>query len=411
MNIAKATRQEKKLAGNVKVAFNNGSKGRLRSTVRDYVNSYSARLVAAAEAVDSCKRKTHKDVLQIAREMNVWRFCDERVDVNVAFRQVPPQRGQNAQYDIRARVTLSFGPENQARQILVRNVLKAMWRTSQAQTMLDGGRTRAARLVQDFYAEGYQHTLEADIYRCFPSFDNRGIGNFLCLPEKVTRHVLGASSLNLHPSRQCRKEVLYHSPSLPCTPMEQFMEMFGEDWDPAQLGLIEGSKASPFAAELLLAPVCEALTKSGLGRVVNYADNFVLMAKSKSELKKLTNILRKGLHTHPAGPLQVKDLRNVTKPQMSFEFLGYKFLPAGDCLRSTWGEKAETKARKLRMYGHRVLTSGMPIKTKQREFDLIRQKHCGIVGAFPEWREGKSFHQTKIRALGRHLKRNTGATT
>ena len=86
MNIAKATRQETQLAGNVKVAFNNGSKGRLRSTVRDYVNSYSARLVAAAEAVDSCKRKTHKDVLQIAREMNVWRFCYERVDVNLALK-------------------------------------------------------------------------------------------------------------------------------------------------------------------------------------------------------------------------------------------------------------------------------------------------------------------------------------
>ena len=406
MNIAKASRQERKLTRKVRTAFEAGNRGRLRSSVRDYVNAYSCRYVAAVEAVSACKRKTHKPAEQIAREMNVWRSCGERVDVNVAIRQVSPQPGQNALCDYRARVTLAFGPENQARQILIRNLLKAMWRTSDNQTMLDGGRTRAVHLVQDCYAEGYQHILEADINRCFPSFDNKGIGRFLCLPEKVTKHVLGASSLNLHPSRHCRKEVLYHSPSLSCSPMEQFMELFGEDWDPAQLGLIEGSKASSFAAELLLAPVCDELTESGLGQVVNYADNFLLMAKSKSELTRLTHILREGLHTHLAGPLQVKDLPKATKPQEPFEFLGYKFLPDGDCLCCTWGEKAETKARKIRRDGHRILTSGMSLEAKERKFNRIQQQHCGIVGAFPEWREGKSFHHKKMRALDRHLQRS-----
>lgn len=405
MSFAKIERQERKHAHYVWVAFRSNSGRRLRAAVRDYLNSYASRYIAANEAVRTCKRRTHKSVEQITTEMNVWRPCDERVNVNVAMKETPSFPSQ-CEYDIRARVTLAFGPENQARQILIRNLLKAMWYTSSCQTMHNGGRTRAVHLVKEYYAKGYQFIQEVDIYRCFPSFDNKGIGKFLCLPEKVTEHVLGASSLNLNPSITCRREVIYHSPDFSLSPMELLYERFGEDWDPAQLGLIEGSKVSSFAAELLLAPVCDDLAVSGLGRVVNYADNFLLMAKTKRGLTKLIKILREGLHTHPAGPLKVKDFPTHVAPQNEFEFLGYKFLPNGKRLSCTWGKRAETKARKLRREGHRLLTSSMPQDRKASEFERIQKKHCSIVGAFPEWPDRMNYHHSKMRALADHIGEN-----
>jgi len=404
MTVNRLEGQELKLAEKVRRAMQSGRRKYLRSAIRGYVNSYAARYVAAKEAVDKCKRRSHKPIEQIAREMNVWQRCDERAYVNVKIEQVSPQPRQVGDYDLRARVWLSFGPENQARQILIRNLLKAMWCISARQTIFGGGRTRAVQMVKDYYAEGYQHIVEVDIHRCFQSFDRQGIATFLCLPEKVNEHVLGASSLNLHPSVSCRKDVLYHSPDLSGGTMDLFMARFGEDWDPAQLGLIEGSKVSSFAAELLLAPVCDDLVARGAGQVVNYADNFLLMARSKSELSELCNILREGLHTHPAGPLQVKALPRPVRPQEPFEFLGYKFLPNGENLSCMWGRKAETKARKVRRDGHRVLASKMPPVQKEREFSQLMRKHRGIVGAFPEWRDGVDFHRTKMEALRRHFK-------
>jgi hypothetical protein len=185
--------------------------------------------------------------------------------------------------------------------------------------------------------------------------------------------------------------------------MDLLMGKFGEDWDPAQLGLIEGSKVSSFAAELLLAPICEELTARGAGQVINYADNFLLMAKSNSELRELRNILRKGLHTHPAGPLQVKDLQGIQSSNRPFIFLGYKFTPVGGDLVCTWGPKAETNARKVRREGHRLLSSKMPDARKEMAFQKLVERHLGIVNAFPEWLEGPDLHRKKMQTMESHL--------
>lgn len=398
-------RQERKLFNNVRSAFHSGEKVFIRRTIRDYLNSYSARYVAAKEAVRTCKRHSHKSMEQIAQEMNVWQPCSERASVNVSIKKVSPQPEQGGEYDYRPRVWVSFGPENQARQILVRNLLKAIWSVSSRQTMFNGGRNRAVQLVKDYYAEGYKYIVEVDICRCFQSFDRRGIAKFLCLPEKVNDYVLGASSLNLHPSLSCRRDVLYHSPDLSGGTMELLMAKFGQDWDPAQLGLIEGSKVSSFAAELLLAPICEEMTARGVGQVINYADNFLLMAKSNSELRELRNILRKGLHTHPAGPLQVKDLHGIQSSNGPFIFLGYKFTPVGGDLVCAWGPKAETNARKVRREGHRTLSSGMPEARKEMTFQKLVKRHLAIINAFPEWLEGPELHRKKMQPLECHLQR------
>jgi len=45
--------------------------------------------------------------------------------------------------------------------------------------------------------DGYAWTVETDLKDCFPSFDGEELYKFLYLPEKVTRSVIMASTLNI----------------------------------------------------------------------------------------------------------------------------------------------------------------------------------------------------------------------
>jgi hypothetical protein len=216
MKLEKLERQEKKLAENVAKAFRSKNTKAMRSANRAYLNSYACRFVATRKVIESSTRRSHKSAEEIARDLNVWIGCDEVAKLNVVLKDVRLEDGDDVHEDIRARVTVDFGIENRARQILVREMLRLMWRTSCSQTLFNGGRNRAVRLVKEYYADGYQYVVEGDVYRCFQSFDKQGISNFLRLPEKVVENVLGASSLKLRPSlRQCRQSEMRFAPDTP----------------------------------------------------------------------------------------------------------------------------------------------------------------------------------------------------
>lgn len=406
MSYKKFNTIEKKLARRVRAAYDSDNKTLIHNAVARYLNSYAARYVASSQASRSSGRLSHKTVEQIAKELNVWRPCDENVKISLAWKDRTGKPNGGSEHDPRPRVILSFGTEHRARQMLVRNLMKAKWNVAESQTMFAGGRPRAVKLVKQNFAEGYHSVFEVDVYRCFKSFSRQGITEFLCLPEKVTDYVLGARSLRLELSSGSKKDVIHRSPDCPYSDMELFMERFGQDWDPAQLGLIEGSSASPFASELLLAPVCEVLASCGYGRVVNYADNFLLMAKSQGDLRKLYNTLRKELRAHPAGPLQVNECFRSYQPGRAFEFLGYRFTPSNGTLACSLGSRSETKARKLRLSAHRNLTSSMPYKSKRQVFSETKSRHGAIIAAFPEWTGGQQFHESKMAVLEQHLRKS-----
>jgi hypothetical protein len=58
------------------------------------------------------------------------------------------------------------------------------------------------------------------------------------------------------------------------------------------------------------------------GVIVSYADNILMLAKSRDDVVSMANALRCALKAHPAGPLQPK--RKLFDPGQPLEFLGHK---------------------------------------------------------------------------------------
>ncbi|MDQ1900711.1 hypothetical protein RAH32_09690 [Paracoccus sp. WLY502] len=382
-------RTERKLAEKVQVSAREKSIKRLHDYSRMYLTSHACKYVAAAEAIKQNKRAGQRSVTELAERMNVFEACGEPVFLDLVARD-------ESAYEYR--YILSFGTENRARQILLRNLLKARWNVSRAQTMMNGGRNAAVQQVIRHYTEGYIHIAELDIKRCYKSFGMIGIQQMLHLPERVVRHVLSAASLNIDLSYTARR-VIYHDHDIPLTPMELFRGLHGEDWDEAQQGLIEGSKVSPFVAELLLAPVCQAILASGAGVVINYADNFLLMAKTKCGLETMKTILREKLRTHPAGPLTVGEVYAKFALNSAFDFLGYKLVPGVSSLNPEISERNERKARKIRSQAYKAIRSNL---SKEKLSEYIKhcvREHRSLLNAFPLWEGAEAYESRKLSAL------------
>ena len=88
----------------------------------------------------------------------------------------------------------------------------------------------------------------------------------------------------------------------------------------ARRGIPQGSAVSPFIAEALLAPTLHSDFEDRV--FVAYADNVLLLAKSKEDVVAMSKDLRSALQAHPVGPFKPK-----WKPFEAgepIEFLGHK---------------------------------------------------------------------------------------
>jgi hypothetical protein len=95
---------------------------------------------------------------------------------------------------------------------------------------------------------------------------------------------------------------------------------FAEDIAEARRGIPQGSAVSPLVAEMLLAPVLAQLPDCGI--VLNYADNFLIMAGTEKEAVSIRKSLWSALEAHPAGPLIPKESKLYQSGQV-VEFLGH----------------------------------------------------------------------------------------
>jgi len=85
-------------------------------------------------------------------------------------------------------------------------------------------------------------------------------------------------------------------------------------------GIPQGSAVSSLLAEVVLAPLFTALPEGV--PVINFADNFLILAPSKAEACSNVNALRCACESLPAGPLRL--VANEPRPSTEwFEFLGY----------------------------------------------------------------------------------------
>ena len=87
------------------------------------------------------KRNKGMNPSEMAETLNVWEKCNEKVVLDPQ----PKPNGEDIRYIVK------FGPENQARQLLIKNSLLHRFRTHPNQYVFNGGRDKAIQVLAENY--------------------------------------------------------------------------------------------------------------------------------------------------------------------------------------------------------------------------------------------------------------------
>ena len=304
-----------KLLKRIRAAVQAGKWKKARRLSEDWLRSLEAKRLSVRlsyRKMRAHQRPKKSELDAIAEHLDPWKGSNEVAYVAKRAKEHKPHN---------YRLTIDFGIKNRALQYLVLLVLRELvgLHPSQYQTNPYGprGTHPAIEQVKKALSEGYVRAIEYDIKDCYPSFNGKELSNFLPLPKKVIEAVLSGEHLNLKGGYS----LLHTSGSVGCEG--------DDDWSPDQLnealvrarrGIPQGSAASPFVAEAVLSPTLHQIPKIGV--VVAYADNILILAKTKGDVVSRSKSLWSALEAHPVGPLYSK--MKCFDPGEPIEFLGHK---------------------------------------------------------------------------------------
>lgn len=360
-----------------------------RNAVSAFVRSRSAKMTALNQA--RTKRRIPPSEID-------WSACDTRLDLKV------PDSLEKAKVVLltketaegaKLRYTLSFGVWQTARQILLKTVLEQIHVPHDTQFLLKGGRDTAVRRVQEYYAEGFVHIIEVDLNSAFHSFGSNGIAQMLGIPETWVETTLGGFLLKLSLSKPTSESMAEAINGNPCE-MSKLVAftLMNPSWLASLEGLTEGNCASPVACEILLAWLCEKLPQDWPSvRLVNYADNFLVMATCAKDAHTAATLLQEYLSEHPAAPPNktITASTDVAKLGNPFPFLGYWMCPKGGELRAVISEKGRKKLKCQRRKAYKAL--GQPLASPSDRAEILNEvwfKHEAVLSGYRLWAEGRT---------------------
>ena len=298
----------------IRAAVQAGKWKKVNWLVVEWLRSFEAKRLAVRMAYKKMKahRPDKSELDAIAARLDPWKGSNE--DVFVV--NIPKENNPD---DVRQ--TMAFGIENRALQYLVLLVVRELveLHPSQYQTNPYGprGTHPAIEQVKKALSEGYVWAIEYDIKDCYPSFNGKELANLLPLPKKVIEAVLLCELLNLKGDYS----LLHSSGSVGCEKDDEAgANLLNDHLVKARRGIPQGSAASPFVAEALLSPTLHQIPNIGV--IVAYADNILLLAKTKGDVVSMSKCLRSALKAHPVGPLYSKAKR--FDPGQPIDFLGHK---------------------------------------------------------------------------------------
>jgi Reverse transcriptase (RNA-dependent DNA polymerase) len=275
------------------------------------------------------RRPKNSELKTIAEKLNAFQGTLEEVRLRLIRKDATAFRP-----------TLDFGIEHRALQHLVLPVLYAIADLHPRQFATRGGVPAAVAQAAKAIKAGYVYAREIDITNFYGSFDGNNLVDLVPVQKKVIERVLLAEHLNIVPS------VPHHILSSfgPADTDEGESVSLKKYLADARRGIPQGSAASALLAEMLLAPQLSQIPTAG--RVVAYADNILVLAKSESDADAITESLGLALKKHPAGHLwpKIKSFP-VGGP---IDFLGHRLTVHGDEVRAEPGpENKETFERRM----------------------------------------------------------------
>lgn len=184
----------------------------------------------------------------------------------------------------------------------------------------------AVRQVNEWRQQGYEWLLDADVVKYFDNVQHDRL-----LGEVLERLVQKPLLTGIDPASELTVSLIEAWLSVGVMTKKGLVL-------PAK-GLPQGAVVSPILANVYLDDFDEILLAAGL-KLVRYADDFVLLGKSESEIVQAEGLVRETLDC--MGLKLHSEKTRITNFQRGFRFLGHVF--SGDLIVR---EKGKTKAQKL----------------------------------------------------------------
>lgn len=208
----------------------------------------------------------------------------------------------------------------------LRNVLEPIFENDFAESSYGfrpgRGCREAVAQVEEWLSQGYGWCVDCDLKGYFDTIPHSGL---LAL---VKQRVVDGNVLAL--IQQC----------LSAGVLEEL-----KGWQPTERGTPQGAVISPMLANLYLNPLDHELERRGWA-LVRYADDFVVLCRTKAEAETVLNFLREwtaaaGLTLHPTKT------RIVEATNEGFDFLGWHFRGGKKWPRKKSLQKLQEKLRPL----------------------------------------------------------------
>lgn len=375
-DVERLRREAAKLRRKIERARERGQDRRVKRLTKLYLCSFAGRVDAVAQAAYRVRQGMSPErVLETARRVNVWQRCGEQARL-----------GWEPKPDGGARPVTRFGLMNQARQILVREPLRAAAGLSPHAYDAPGRGVQAGgREILDSMDKGYKWAVVVDVARCFESFSGEGVAETLSpfLPREVTRNVLThGDRLSVVPE-SAREDIpssissAFHTTSRPA-------------------GLPQGSRASNLVASVLLSGLADALPGDAVP--VLYRDDVLVLVRTRREADAVVSALVGALYRHPAGRLTMKrcEVRRVAD---GFEFLGYNFRRRG-CATTAVPKKENVELVQRRA----MLALCDDLEARRWEPDSVKEVYRSWLAGFPLWEVGEMIAVPAVEQARRVLR-------
>ena len=208
------------------------------------------------------------------------------------------------------RLLTVFGLKRSTEQWMVQQLLRRLHTPDPRQHAMqedEDGRSEAAQAAINAMRNGARWFVGLDITEFFPSIDTRRLHDLIPLPDRVIDNVICPP-----PMDDVRVRYNGHVNIIRLA-------------EASQSGISQGSRTSPIVADIVIKHILGGLYLPAT--VINYADDFGAMARTKREVTAIAQSLIRAMVHSPVGCLQLRNKVHRTARRVAdgFEFLGYHF--------------------------------------------------------------------------------------
>jgi Reverse transcriptase (RNA-dependent DNA polymerase) len=297
-----------------------------RRTQRLLLRSYDAASAALDEA-NKRRQIRHRlsdgQVLMEARTLNPWRLEPGLVHVEAL-------KKSNGGY----RPLTKMGIRRKALSVLAARAMRPFIDPEpRLYATKKRGRKAAAEAVRDAFAEGYTWAVIADIRDFFSSLDHDRLRRVLPLPGAVLDQVVlpdrwdidfnSVWERNEHEIDQIVETIRVQiEPEYPSLSSPHYISegMVLLAW--ASRGIPQGAPASAVVAELVSSSIARAMPADA--RVCVYADDIMILSRTRVEARSNAEHLQGALRAGPAGPFTISRA-TIRHASWGFDWLGFRF--------------------------------------------------------------------------------------